>query len=146
MNIRAIKSVEAQAAVDRIKKMTKREVKDFSTDIPKEFLEKRIYMQSDEFLKDEHNVKMFEFGEQLGELREKIGKEINESNKSAGKDELVQGINGFARVKEYLDTNYQMNFSDLRSFHTPNENRYAILKKFKIGNLAREVKNILGLK
>ena len=144
--VREIKTLQSISAVNRIKNLVRKEPNKNWVDVPKEFVEKRNYMQSDEFLKDEHNIKMFDFGEKLGELREKIKQEIIDSNQFAKKEELTQGINGFARIKKYLDQNNKMNFSDVQSFHTPYENKYAILKKFKIGNLAREAKNKLGIK
>ncbi len=145
INVRQINTAESLTAVKKIKSAVKKEGLGLSFDIPKEFAEKRKYMQSDEFIKDEHNAKMFDLFEKLGELREKIGEEIAERNKNA-KDEIVQGINGFSRIKKYLDINNEMNFSKQQSFHTPLENEYNILRRYKIGNLARIAKNNLGLK
>ena len=145
MNVRAIHTPESINAVNEIKSLVKNDGLGLNFNIPKEFIKKRKYMQSDEFLKDEHNAKMLEFGEQLGSLRDKIAQNISEYNKNS-KDELVQGINGFARIKKYLDANFKMNFSEMQTFHTKEENQYGILKTFKIGNLARKVKNELGIK
>ena len=144
MIVREIKTPQAISVVNKIKSSIKKDGLGLSFDIPKEFVEKRNYMQSDEFLKDEHNVKMFEYGQELGKLREKIAENIAEHNKTS-KEELVQGINGFARIKKYLDKNFKMNFSEIQTFHTSTENQYSILRKFKIGNASREAKNQLGI-
>ena len=81
--------------------------------------------------------------EKLAVLREKIAKEIVERNKTS-KDELVQGINGFSRVKKYLDINPKLNRIEEPSFHTPLEAQYWMLRTFDIGNAVREAKNKLN--
>lgn len=100
-SVGSIKTQEAIQAVNKIKQATKREVHDVNTNIPKLFAEKRNYMQSDEFLKDSHNVKMFGLIDELMKFRDEISKEIEEKNKIA-KDKIVQGINGFSRIKNIL--------------------------------------------
>lgn len=72
--IRQIHTTESLAAVNRIKSAVRKDGLGFSFDIPKEFLEKRNYMQSDEFIKDKHNDQMLALGEKLGIQREKIAK------------------------------------------------------------------------
>ena len=106
--VRQIHTTESLTAVNKIKSAVKKEGLGLSFKTPQEFIAKRNYMQSDEFLKDEHNAKMLDLGELLGKLRDIIGEEIKERNKIA-KDEIVQGINGFSRVKKYLDINPKMN-------------------------------------
>ena len=140
MNVEQIRTIDSNAAVQRIKSAIRKDGLGFSFDIPKEFIEKRIYMQSDEFLKDADNIKMFGLLEKFIDLRDKIAEEVAEKNKTS-KDVIVQGINGFSRIKKYLDANFKMNFSDMQTFHTPAENKYNLLKKYRIGNLAKEIKN-----
>ncbi len=141
-SVGSIKTQEAIQAVNKIKQATKREVHDVNTNIPKLFTEKRNYMQSDEFLKDSHNVKMFGLIDELMKFRDEISKEIEEKNKIA-KDKIVQGINGFSRIKKYLDINPKMNFSNIQTFHSSAENMYGIIQKYHIGNEARRIKNQL---
>ena len=143
LTVGSIKTQGAIDAINKIKQLTKREIHDVNTSVPKLFVEKREYMQSDEFLKDSHNEKMFDFIEKLMELRDKIGLEIEEKNKTAN-DKIVQGINGFSRIKKYLDTNPKMNFSDMQTFHSPVENEYGIVKKYLIGNESRSMKSKLN--
>jgi len=145
MMVRQIHTKESLAAVNKIKSAVRKDGLGFSFDVPKEFLEKRKYMQSDEFIKDEHNAQMLDLGEKLGKLRENIGLSIADRNKTA-KDEIVQGINGFSRVKKYLDINSKMNFFNSTTFSTSEEVQYSILRDYKIGNLARQAKNLLGLR
>ena len=145
MMVRQIHTKESLAAVNKIKSAVRKDGLGFSFDVPKEFLEKRKYMQSDEFIKDEHNAQMLDLGEKLGKLRENIGLSIADRNKTA-KDEIVQGINGFSRVKKYLDINSKMNFFKSTTFSTSEEVQYSILRDYKIGNLARQAKNLLGLR
>ena len=110
-----------------------------SFEIPAVLKEKAVYMQSPEFLNDPHNKKMFELGEQLGQIRDEIADEVRHRNQS-GKEEVVQGINGFARIKKYLERNFKMNFWEEQTFHSPAENKYNFLKKYQIGNLARQAR------
>ena len=145
--VREIHTKDSLAAVNRIKSAVRKDGLGFSFDIPKEFLEKRNYMQSDEFIKDSHNAQMLNLGEKLGELREKIGINVRERNKTPyAKDEIVQGINGLSRIKKYLDINPKMNFSKTATFCNSDEIAYSILKDYKIGNLAKQAKKALGLR
>ena len=114
-----------------------------SFEAPAVLKQKAVYMNSPEFLNDCHNKKMLDLGEQLGKLREQIAEEIKIKNQS-GKEEIVQGINGYSRIKKYLDKNFKMNFWEEATFRTPTENAYYILKNFQIGNLGRKI--IAGLK
>ena len=140
-----IHTINSLKAVSRVESAVRKEGLNLSFDIPREFIEKRNYMCSEEFLNDTHNVKMFGLIDKLVELRDKISSGIVERNKTS-KDEIVQGINGFSRVKKYLNLNYKMNFSENQTFHTPEENEYWILRQFQIYNLARQAKNKLGIK
>ena len=145
MSVREIKTSAAIKAVNKIKSHTKKDGLELQLDIPKVCKEKREYKQSDEFIKDEHNAQMLKYGEKLIELREKIALNIAERNKTS-KDEIVQGINGFSRIKKHLDANKMMNFSKSRTFYNHEEIEYGILREFKIGNLVRQAKMKLGLK
>lgn len=140
LEIRHISTAESRAAVGG-----RQDGLGLSFDIPKVFIEKRQYMQSDEFINDPHNKKMFELGEELAKTRELIGKNIKTFNGIYGKV-LAQGINGFARMKKYLDANYGMNFSDWPTFETPAEKKYYHIKAIEIKSLVRKAKKQLGLK
>ncbi len=143
LQVSQIKTVNSISAVNRIKSAVKKDGLGLSFDIPKEFIEKRTYMQSDEFLKDKDNVKMFGLFDKLMILRDKITEEISERNKTS-KEELVQGFNGFSRIKKYLDINPKMNHSETQSFSTSAESQYGILRKYVIGNESRIIKAKLG--
>ena len=143
LTVGSIKTQGAIDAINKIKQLTKREVHDVNTSVPKLFVEKREYMQSDEFLKDSHNENMFYFIDKLMVLRDKIAQEIEEKNKTA-KDKIVQGINGFSRIKKYLDMNPEMNFSDTPTFQSPVENEYRMMKKYFLGNESRSMKSKLN--
>lgn len=71
-------------AVRRILNMTKREVitlKDIVSNPSEELLSKKEYMQTDEFLKDSHNVKMFNLIDKLMYFRDKfLGKNVKENS------------------------------------------------------------------
>ena len=86
--VREIKTPQAIAAVNRIKSLVKREPNKNWGDIPKEFIEKRNYMQSDEFLNDTHNAAMFELGDAFGRIYEMtngIRKQIQEVREEINK-------------------------------------------------------------
>ena len=139
MNIIAIKTAESEAAVNRIKKSTTRKFDlGVSLEVPKEFLEKRNYMQSDEFLKDSHNSTMLFYIDELMKYRNEIAKEINEMNKTL-KNKFVQGINGFARLKDEIEKNYSLNFDNELTINTNANKKYKvirdILSPFKSKNL-----------
>ena len=60
----------AVVAVQWIKQHTNKEIHTFKDIIPqasKELLDKKTYMQSDEFLKDTHNAEMFDLTNKLGQ-------------------------------------------------------------------------------
>lgn len=143
----------AKIAVQNIKKQIKQQtitLKDIIQSPSKELLEKRTYMQSDEFLNDSHNVEMFKYGDQLFELRNRIKDKISEFNKNNPHEkpydaERVQGINGFTRIKKYLDINKPMNFSEYQSFYTSEDCAYSMLRT-RIKNTARATKNKFGIK
>ena len=81
MMVREIKTPDAIKAVNRIKSSVRNDGLGMSFDIPKVFLEKREYMQSDEFLNDTHNSAMLEFGGALGkmyEITQGIRKQVQE--------------------------------------------------------------------
>ena len=142
VQIGPIKTKEAIEAVNRIKNKTKKEIHDVNINVPALFIEKRNYMQSDEFLNDSHNKKMFDLIDKLMDFRDNIGKEIQEKNKTA-KDKIVQAINGFSRIKKYLDQNPEMNFSNSQMFCTPVESNYRIIK-YQIGNESKAERYKLG--
>lgn len=138
MNIRAIKTADAINAVNSIKMMTKKEVKDVSLEIPNVFLEKRNYMQSDEFLKDSHNAKMFSIIDDMMIARDNIKNEISEINKTA-KEKLVQAINGFKRYKKDIKKDNMLNFEDIPEFNSVNDNDYRILRNILLFSESRNV-------
>ncbi len=144
--IRQISTAQSIAAMNQMKKITKREVHDIALGIPKEFKQKKAYMQSDAFLQDAHNQKMFALADRLIELRNKISLNIANFNAKSG-DELAQGTNGFTRIKKYLQKDKDMNFSN--SYATisaiaPFDAEYGLVKNYMIRNLSKEAKAELG--
>ena len=137
-----VKSLPAIGAMTRMEAFTKRRVLGFKDILPvdPELKTKKVYMQSPQFLNDPHNVKMFGMFDKLMELKDKIAAEIVERNKSS-KDELVQGANGYSRIKKYLDINPKMNYSEERTFYNPTENEYYILRNYKLHNESRAIRN-----
>lgn len=137
--IREIKTADSISAFNRIKSATKREVHDVSLDIPKVFRDKKQYMQSDEFLNDPHNRKMFALGDSLIESREQIASEIQEYNKNS-KSKLAQAINGYARIKSFLQSNVKLNFwkepTHFNYLTRTSENKY-YFTKLKMHNVSR---------
>ena len=135
-------------AVQRILDMTKKRTityKDVVSNPSKELLSKKEYMQSDEFLKDPHNIKMFDIIDKLMMIRDKIASQIAVSNK-ANEEELVQGINGFARVKKDLLADNKLNFDNYPSFIDSADAEYAEVKMHQIRDLSRKAKNELNIK
>ena len=132
MNVPEIKTVQSQAAVNKILK-TRSKSFDYgvSFNVPKEFIEKRNYMQSDEFIKDAHNVMMLNMADDLMEFRNGIKQEISEMNVTL-KGKLTQGINGFARMKADLDKNYSLNFDDEPSINTEPNRLYRLVRNIRM--------------
>ena len=131
MNVRAIKSAEAEAAINRIKRITRKEVKDVCHEVPQEFIEKRNYMQSDEFINDEHNKKMLELGDDLFVYRTNIGNELKMLNSRMG-NKFVQAINGFVRLKSDIEKDFFLNFEPTPVIYTPSEEPYRLIKNIQI--------------
>jgi len=146
MSLRVTRTAQSNAAVNKIKKITKREIHDINLGIPKEFLQKREYMQSDEFLKDPHNQKMFALSDMLMKLRDSIAENIKKFNDANG-DELIQGINGYTRIKRYLTKDNSLNFSERENFSAiaPYDSEYGLIKKYFIKNVSKEAKIGLGM-
>lgn len=131
MNIRAIKTAQTESAVERIKIMTKKEVKKVNYKIPQIFSEKKQYMQSDAFLKDPHNEKMLELGDEIFECRYQIGEEITKMNKFTN-NKFVQAINGFTRLKKEIDKNNMLHFEETPSINNRLENKYRVLRNIEL--------------
>ena len=126
MNIRAIKTAESSAAVQRVKNLTSKKFDlGVSLEIPKEFIEKRAYMQSKEFLTDTHNKKMFNIIDDMMEFRDSIAQNIENMNKVI-KGKFAQGINGFGRIKSELDEDFSLNFSNEQTIQTLEETQYRV--------------------
>ena len=141
MNVRAIKTVETKSAVNRIKNMTNHRFDlGVSLSVPKEFIEKRNYMQSDEFLKDEHNLKMFDYTDAMMSARDKIAAEIKEANKHIS-EKLVQAINGFKRNVKDIEKNPELHFDETPSYETMADNDYRVLKNILIYSESLNAKN-----
>ena len=128
MNIRAIKTAESEASVNRIKKLVNHNF-DYgvSFKIPDEFIEKRNYMQSDEFIKDKYNSKMFELIDNMMEYRDEIKKNIYVMN-SVLKGKIVQAINGFSRLKDDIDKDFSKNFDNQPYLRIDIEKKYEIAR------------------
>lgn len=145
---RADHTRKSVVAVQKILNMTKRRtitLRDVVSNPSKDLLSKKVYMQSDEFWKDPHNVKMFNLAEKLMKMRDKIASQITESNKS-NEEKLEQGINGFARIKRALLANNELNFNNFPSFVDSAEAEYAVLKMRQIGDLSKKAKSELNIK
>ena len=138
------KTAQTEMMVNRVKKSIKRIpiCEPMQNELPKEFVEKRLYMQSDEFLKDEHNQKMFDLSDKLMQTRDKITQNIEKYNEKNPKNPLVQAINGFSRIKKYLDSNNKLNFAEYPGL-TPDDTEYRILK-MKIYNQSRDFLKTIG--
>lgn len=104
---------------------------------------KRIYMQSEAFWKDKHNATMFELSEKLIKHRDKIAQNVALNNSQQNVQVQVQGINGFARIKKFLDTNKNLHFWNEPSICDRANYDYSIIKT-RIYNLAREFKSKIG--
>lgn len=100
-------------------------------------------MQSDTFWKDEHNIKMANLYDQMVGFRDNITENIKLHNAKVNAETRIQGINGFARVKNFLDINPKMNYWSEVSFREKQEYEYKF-SLLKIYNLAREFKSKIG--
>jgi len=137
MMVRQIHTIESLAAVNRIKSAVRKEGLGLSFEVPQNFVEKSIYRQGDEFLKDEHNVQMFKLGETLGLQREEIAKEIERHNRIS-QSKREQCVSGYAKIKNRPDANEPSPFFI--------EEQYYQITKIKMKNLTKKVKDELGLK
>ena len=72
MKVRAIRTDATDKIVNQVKSSTKREIFDIDSSIPDTFVQKKKYMQSEEFLNDPHNKKMFEYIDKLMICRDNI--------------------------------------------------------------------------
>ena len=116
---------------------------DFVSQPAQELKAKKIYMQTDAFWEDEHNKQMSILSEKLISLRDKISKSIEEHNLKPKVDTFVQGINGFARVKHFLDKNPDLHFWNEVSI-TNRENFDYRIAKTQLYNQARNYKSKIG--
>ncbi len=140
------KTPAAARMLHNMKVSTKRVCLTFDDIIPKaseDLKAKRTYMQSDAFLKDEHNVKMFNLYDRLIAARDKIAENIRLNNSKPNAEIQVQGNNGYARIKKYLDINPKMNFSNKPSFQDKENNEYSLARTL-IYNHSREFKSKIG--
>ena len=141
------KTPAAVRAVHNLEVSTKRQVIKFTDIISKstpELVAKKVYMQSDEFWRDEHNLRMASLYDEMIDNRDKIAESIKQNNANADSFEQVQGINGFARIKSFLRKNSEMNFWNEVSVLN-RENYDYKFTQMKIYNLAREFKSKIGL-
>ena len=79
MEIRSLKATALINNVKNIRKIIKDDELGVSFNVPNQFIEKRNYMQSEAFLKDPHNIKMFELQDQLSNIQEQIISTANEA-------------------------------------------------------------------
>ena len=100
-------------------------------------------MQSASFWNDPHNVKMTALYKELINWRDEIAKNIKTNNAKSNTQTQIQGTNGFARIKKYLDKNPKMNFWSEKSFHDKANNEYRFAK-IRVYNLSREFKKLIG--
>jgi hypothetical protein len=127
MNVRAIKTAESQNAVNEIKMITKREVVNISTKVPKELVQIRMYMQSDEYIKDTRNRMFYNIVNDMMNCRDNIVNEINDIN-TVLKGQAVQGINGFLRLQKEIAKDFNINFDNEPTIHTMFQSKYKQLK------------------
>ena len=140
MNINPIHSAEARVAVDALKKSASRKFNyGVSFGVPKEFLEKREYMQSRKFIEDIDNDKMFGIIDEMMKYRDNIKSEIDSIN-DVIRDKFAQAINGFARIKVELDNDYSLNFSEKETLKTPSQIQYRLLKQRLLPIISKHVK------
>ena len=104
---------------------------------------KRVYMQSESFWKDTHNTEMFKLYEKLIKHRDEIAKNIAINNSQSVAMVQEQGVNGFARIKKFLDTNKNLHFWNTPSIQDRANFDYEITKN-RIYNLARPFKSKIG--
>ena len=77
------------------------------------------------------------------DVRDKITKNINMNNIQPNAEIQAQAINGFARVKKYLNENNGLNFWKELTFYDKISTEYKFIQ-VKISNLAREFKGKIG--
>ena len=140
MNVRAIATADTRVAVKKVKKTMSRSF-DYGVSfrIPKEFLEKREYMQSRKFIEDIDNDKMFGIIDEMMKYRDNIKSEIDSIN-DVIRDKFAQAINGFARIKVELDNDYSLNFSEKETLKTPSQIQYRLLKQRLLPIISKHVK------
>ena len=140
MNINPIHSAEARVAVDALKKSTSKKFNyGVSFDIPKEFVEKRKYMQSKKFIEDSDNNKMLNIIDEMMKYRDNIKNDIDSIN-NVLRDKFAQAINGFARIKYELDNDYSLNFSETETLKTPSQIQYRLFKQRLLPNIVKHIK------
>jgi len=96
-------------------------------------------MQSSSFLKDTHNIIMFNLIKDMMSYRDRIREQINEINKKYG-TKFVQAINGFIRDKEDLNNDFALNFDDVPSVNTNTETQYRVLRNILLWTQAKGAK------
>ena len=145
MNVRAIATADTRVAVKKVKKTMSRSF-DYGVSfrIPKEFLEKREYMQSRKFIEDIDNDKMFGIIDEMMKYRDNIKSEIDSIN-DVIRDKFAQAINGFARIKVELDNDYSLNFSEKETLKTPSQIQYRLLKQRLLPIISKHVKEVSNI-
>ena len=134
----AVKTAESQHAVNAVMKtISKKFDYGISFKTPDEFIAKRTYMQSDEFINDPHNKHMLSIINKLMEYRDGIAKEIRSINEVL-RDKLVQAINGYARFKKDLNNDYSLNFNSKETLETPTQIQYRMIKNVLLKKLAEK--------
>lgn len=138
MNVMAVKTAESQHAVNAVMKtISKKFEYGVSIKTPDEFIAKRTYMQSDEFINDPHNKHMFNIINELMEYRDGIAKEISSINEAL-RDKLVQAINGYARFEKDLNNDYSLNFNSKETLETPTQIQYRMIKNVLLKKLSEK--------
>lgn len=138
MNVRAVKTAESQLAVNNvIKTISKKFDYGVSFKTPNIFIEKRNYMQSDEFINDPHNVQILSIIDGFIKYRENIAKDIQHINEAV-RDKFVQAINGYARLKDDIDKDYSLNFNTKETLQTPAQIQYRLLKTILLNRLSEK--------
>ena len=145
MNINPIHSAEARVAVDALKKSASKKFNyGVSFDIPKEFVEKRKYMQSEKFMKDSDNNKMLNIIDEMMKYRDNIKNDIDSIN-NVLRDKFAQAINGFARIKYELDNDYSLNFSETYTLKTPSQIQYRLFKQRLLPTVSKHIRETANI-
>ena len=140
------KTPAAVRAIHNLKVSTQKRVyqlRDIISQASPDLKAKKEYMQSASFWNDPHNVKMTALYKELINWRDEIAQNIKTNNAKSNTQTQIQGTNGYARIKKFLDKNPKMNLWNKPTFQDKATNEYRFVK-LRIHNLSREFKKLIG--